>query len=327
MADFALAEGPVLEQILDATYEIWHEGLDRRAYARYDAAQLATPWGRTHLSRLALVDRGEVQASAKLYTFDATLDGRSIRVAGIGAVFTQPVHRKRGAARELIERLLERVSAEGADVALLFSEIGPDYYARLGFVPIATSDLRIRVVESDRRGAPATWVRAGDNRDMPVLAAMGQVRAAPFRFHLVRDRDLIQYAITKKRLLAGLGPAGARELQFFVADEGASAVADVVISVNRTRSDVVWTLEECGDRDPTGARVGAILQVLIARDPAESRPIVRGWLAAGFRPPQIAIVSEQPSRDVMMLKALTPAGEAATTLRAEDVFYWCGDRF
>lgn len=327
MADFASAEGPVLEQILDATYEIWHEGLDRRAYARYYAAQLATPWGRTHLTRLALLDRGEVQASAKLYTFDATLDGRSIRVAGLGAVFTQPAHRKRGAARELIERLLERASAEGADVALLFSEIGPDYYARLGFIPIATSDLQIRVVESERYGAPATWVRGGDDRDCSVLASLGQTRAEPFRFHLNRDRDLIHYAIAKKRLLAGLGRPGARELHFFVAEEGASAVAYVVISVNRTGSDVVWTLEECGDRDPTGARVGAILQVLVARDPAESRPILRGWLPAGFRPPQIAIVSEQPSRDVMMLKALTPAGEAATTLRAENVFYWRGDRF
>jgi hypothetical protein len=28
-------------------------------------------------------------------------------------------------------------------------------------------------------------------------------------------------------------------------------------------------IEECGDRDPSGARVGAILQALIAREPAK----------------------------------------------------------
>ncbi|MBI3401742.1 MAG: GNAT family N-acetyltransferase [Acidobacteria bacterium] len=330
MAELAIAEGPLLEQILDATHEIWGEGLDRRAHARYYTAQLATPWGRARLSRLALVDRGDVRASAKLYTFDATLDGRAIRVAGIGAVFTQPAQRKRGAAKELIERLLERVSADGAymaDVALLFSEIGPDYYARLGFVPVATSEQQIRVIESTRYGAPATWVRGGDDRDFAVLAALAQTRAEPFRFHLNRDRDLIQYAIAKKRLLAGLGPAGARELHFFAAEEGSSAVAYVVVGVNRTASGVVWTLEECGDRDPTGARVGAILQALVARDPAERRPTIRGWLPSGFRPQQIEIVGEAPAHEIMMMKPLSPAGEAAGSLCAEDVMYWRGDAF
>jgi hypothetical protein len=45
---------------------------------------------------------------------------------------------------------------------------------------------------------------------------------------LDRDLELVQYAIAKKRLLAGLGPAGARELWCFIAEEGASAVAYVV---------------------------------------------------------------------------------------------------
>jgi GNAT superfamily N-acetyltransferase len=327
MADFALAEGPALEQIIAATYDIWHEGLDRRAYGRYYAAQCATPWGRAHLTRFALSERGEVQASAKVYTLDATLDGQSIRVAGIGAVFTQPAHRRRGAAKALLEHLLERASADGADVALLFSEIDPEYYARLGFSPIATSEQQIRVIESTRYGAPATWVRAGDDRDFPALAALGDTRAAPFRFHLNRDRDLIHYAIAKKRLLAGLGPAGARELQFFVAEEGTSAVAYVVISVNRAGPEAVWTLEECGDRDRTGARVGAILQVLIARDPAESRPTIRAWLPAGFRPQQIAIVDEQAPHEVMMVKPLTAAGEGVQMLCGKDVLYWRGDAF
>jgi GNAT superfamily N-acetyltransferase len=331
MADLALVEGPALEQILGATYEIWHEGLDRRAYGRYYAAQAATPWGRAHLSRLALIDRGDVQASAKLYTFDATLDGRLIRVAGIGAVFTQPSHRKRGAARELLERLLARVSADGADkadVALLFSEIGPEYYARLGFSAIATSEQRIRVIESTRYGAPATWVRAGDDRDFPALAALGATRALPFRFHLNRDRDLIHYAIAKKRLLAGLGPVGAREVHFFVAEEGTSAVAYVVISVtSRAGGEAEWTIDECGDRDPTGARVGAILQVLIARAPAEHRPAIRSWLPAGFRPQQIEVVGESPPHEIMMVKALTTAGEGAQRLRGEEMLYWRGDAF
>jgi GNAT superfamily N-acetyltransferase len=323
MAILATAEGPLLRQILDASYDLWHDGLSPQAYERFYTAQLATPWGRTNLQRFALIDGDEVLASAKVYAFDATLDGRAVRVAGIGAVFTQPPHRGRGAAPDLLERLLAFAVERGADLALLFSEIGASYYQRLGFTPIATSISVARVLEDHRRGAPATMVRAGEDRDLADAAAMDAMRAAPYRFHLNRSRDAVHYAIAKKRLLAGLSPPGARALQFFIAEEGASAVAYVVVSVK----DGQWTLEECGDRDPQGARAGAILQVLVARDPAERRPQIVAWLPRDFCPPQLSIVDRQPARDVMMVRPLTRAGEAARTLTEEQLLYWRSDMF
>src|SRR4029077_17135830 len=126
------------------------------------------------------------------------------------------------------------------------------------------------VAESSRHGAPMTMVRAGEERDLADIVSMGNVRAAPYRFHLDRDRDLVQFAIAKRRLPAGLRPPGGREVQFFVAEEGGSAAAYVVISGRQDE----WTIEECGDRDPAGARLGAVLQVLIARDPAERLPAI-----------------------------------------------------
>src|SRR5205809_5809510 len=115
-----------------------------------------------------------------------------------------------------------------------------------------------------------TMVRGGDDRDLRDIVTMNASRAEPFRFHLVRDRDVVQFAIARKRLLAGLAPPGARAVQFFIAEEGASAVAYVVISVKAG----TWIVEEMGDRDPAGARAGAILQALIAREPAERRPLI-----------------------------------------------------
>ena len=50
---------------------------------------------------------------------------------------------------------------------------------------------------------------------------MGEVRAARFRFHLTRDGDLVKYAVTKKRLLAGLTSSRARQLVFVIAEETA----------------------------------------------------------------------------------------------------------
>jgi GNAT superfamily N-acetyltransferase len=323
MAEIVLAEGATLDRILDDTYSIWNDGLSRPAYARFYTAQTATPWGRTHLQRYALVDSGDIQASAKLYRFDAALDGRAVQVVGIGAVFTTPAARGRGAARELLDRLLERAAADGADLALLFSEIGPTYYERLGFDAIATTDRRLRVTESTRYGAPMTMVRGGDARDLADIVAQGQTRAEPYRFHLHRDRDLVHFAIARKRLLAGFMAAGTRAVHFFIAEEGASAVAYVVVSVHANE----WTVEEAGDRDPAGARAGAILQALIAREPAEKRPAITAWLPDGFLPPQVTVIAETPSKEVMMIKPLSDRGKLGTPLVASEVCYWRGDRF
>ena len=342
MPTLAAADDEFLDQILTASYDIWSDGLTPAAYARWWSAQLATPWGRSHLRRTALVEGPTVLASAKEYWFDAVLDARPIRVIGIGAVFTQPPHRGKGAAATLIKELLDRAALQGAELALLFSEIGAAYYARLGFAELPMSDLELHVTESTRHGAPAVLVRSADDRDVAAIVAINQIRAEPFRFHLNRDRDLVSYAITKKRLLAGLGPKGVRELQFFVSEEGATAVAYVVIT--RKEGQVgrvgqvgqvgqvghvgqVWTIEECGDRDPSGARVGAMLQVLLAREPAARRPTIRGWLPATVRPPQVTIAQSRPATDVMMVRPLTPAAAAAIHLRGDDVLYWRGDVF
>jgi GNAT superfamily N-acetyltransferase len=323
MTNLVEAEGPILDRVLDETYDVWNDGLSRHAYGRFYTAQIATAWGRTHLRRLALVNGDEILASAKLYQLDAILDGSPLKVAGIGAVFTTPVARGRGAARELIDRLLERAAADGAELALLFSEIGPGYYARLGFEPIATFDRQLRVIESTRYGAPMTMVRGGDDRDFKDIVSLDTARAEPFRFHLSRDRDLVQFAIARKRLLAGLGSPGVRAVHFFVAEEGASAAAYVVIGVQGSE----WTIEELGDRDPGGARAGAMLQALIAREPAERRPSIRAWLPDGFLPPQITILGEKPSAETMMIRPLGDRARGLGPIASADVLYWHGDLF
>jgi GNAT superfamily N-acetyltransferase len=236
MAKLVPAEkGPLLDAILEATYQSWNDGLTPTAYARYYGAQLKTPWGRDHLRRVALVDGDHILASAKIYTLDAMLDGAPVRVAGLGAVFTQPAHRGRGAARDLIDRIIAREAAAGADIALLFSEIGADYYARLGFEVVPTTRRELRIARPERHGAPMTMVRQGEERDFADIALMERTRASGYRFHLNRDRDLIHFSVARTRLLAGLGPAGVREVQFFIAEEGASAVAYVLISAQGRR--------------------------------------------------------------------------------------------
>jgi GNAT superfamily N-acetyltransferase len=315
-----VAEGELLERVLDSTYPVWHDGLSRRAYSQWNTAQLRTPWGRQHLGRMALIDDdGRLLSSAKRYRYDIRLDGRDGWMCGIGAVLTPPEHRGHGHAARLIEHIVEDARQEGAAIAGLFSEIGEAYYTALGFgrVPIDEVTVNVRL----KGGAPAMLVRAGVERDYEAVCAMHATRAASARFALRRDSPALHYAISKKRLFAGLSAPGTHELQFFVAEEGTTAVAYVVLSGNQYG----WTLEEAGDRDPAGARLGGMLQVLAAREPSQELPLIRTWWPRSFPvPPQIHLSRRTDPKDILMLR---PLDSAQYGFGADDVFYWRSDYF
>lgn len=319
-----VADGPLLGEILEATYPIWSEGLTPDAYARWNSAQLRTRWGKNHLQRFALVDdRGRWVSTAKRYLWPVRIDGREGVMCGLGAVFTRPDERGRGHAGAIINQLIDRARGEGAIVAGLFSEIGERLYRRLGFSRVPIDEVDIEVQRKD--GAPAMLVRSGEERDLPALAALHATRIGGVAFALRRDPALIEYALSKKRLLAGLGfgagPRGSRQTEFFVAEEGASAVAYVVLTVNAGG----WTLEEAGDRDPAAARLGAILQVLLAREPSRPTPLIRAWWPPAMAvPAQLRLTNRIPARDIFMLR---PLENVRIPDRAEDVFYWRSDYF
>lgn len=315
-----VAEGALLEQIFDLTYPIWHEGLSRTAYGHWNVAQTKTSWGRTRLHRFALLDeRGELLATAKRYRYDVRLRGHDGWMCGFGAVFTPPAVRGHGYAGRLIEALVERERAAGALLAALFSEIGAAFYERLGFAVIPFDEVTVRVARKD--GAPAMLVRGGEERDLADIAAIHAARANGAAFSLRRDASAVGYALAKKRLLAGLSPEGLRQVEFFVAEEGASAVAYVVLSQNEHG----WTLEEAGDRDPAGARLGAMLQVLMAREPARPAPLIRAWWPRAFPvPPQLELTDRADSRDLFMVR---PLADVAMPSSTDDVFYWRSDYF
>lgn len=314
-----VAEGALVEQIIRTTYPLWNEGLTPHAYAQWNAAQLRTAWGSRHLQRVALLDDdGTLLATAKRYRFAARLDGRDVRVLGIGAVFTPEDRRRRGHAAALIEQLVDAGRRDGDDIAMLFSEIDPAFYERLSFTQVPLNEVQVNVHTKD--GAPATLVRAGHESDLAALAAMHAVRAAGARFSLVRDSSLIQFALARRRLLAGLGPPGQRQVEFHVIEEGATAVAYAVLTVDENG----WTLSDAGDRDPAGARLGALLQVLLAREPSRRPPVIRAWWPQAFAvPPQVHLSNARVASDVLMMRALSdvrlPSGD--------DVFLWRGDFF
>lgn len=318
----AAASGGVLDQILRDTWPVWGDGLSFDAFVRYDTGLRRTGWGQTHRERMVLLDGQRALASAKRYDLSARIDGRIRRVLGIGAVFTPRELRGRGAASALVAHLVDAANTDGYEYVLLFSAIGPAFYERLEFVPIPLEHATLAVHQKGG-GAPAMLVRAGDDRDLAHIADLGLARSAGTRFALDRNEEYIKYALARRRLLAGLGPPGLRQTEFLVAEEGHMAVAYLVCTVSRGG----WTIEEAGDRDPSGARLGAMLQVMLAREPSLTPPRIDAWWPHALHPPQLEVTSRRPTDEVMMIRPLRDRTLPMPPLNAADVLWWRGDVF
>ena len=118
-------------------------------------------------------------------------------------------------------------------------------------------------------------------------------------------------------------------------ESGRAAAYLVVLEVGES-----WMITECGDRDPAGARVGAILETMLAREGRRSPPLdwrsgrpeqrrgtqVRAWLPPRFLPPQLEVLrSEAPS--VRMMVAPLAGFEVVPPLAAGDLAWWHADAF
>ena len=323
MATLVEADGATLQQVLATTPQAARLGLSRAAFLTYDAALSRTAWALRHRRRFALVESGDVLASAERYDLTGSLDGELLTICGIAAVPSREADDAGAVAVAALEtQLLEQAARGGADLALVFRTSSSSPPAVDGFEVLATTAVELTVAESARHGAPMVLVRGGEPRDLDAIAAMGRVRANQYRFRLERDVHFIAHAITRARLLAGVAPPGVRRLEFVIAEEGITAAAYLVMSV----VDATWTIEECGDRDVGGARVGALLQALIAREPAESRPVIRGWLPPGFQPPQVTIAAAPAAPPLVLARALSSRVKGLPRAAA-DVLYWRNDAY
>jgi GNAT superfamily N-acetyltransferase len=324
MPNLTRAGGPIAERILQETYPIWNEGLTFENYRRWNDLQMRTAWGKDHLWRMALVDGDEILASAKHYDLKCASDGATLRVLGIGAVFTPEAKRGRGYARQLIARMEEEAEREGYQAALLFSEIGAPIYERMGFTAIPRDTVTLDI-KFPRQGPPATMVRAGEDADLKYLAEFHKDAG----FGPIRTPDLIKFNVVKQRVRAASSPIGSRVVEFFVSEEGHRPVSYVLLSRGPSGNlgdgpDVMW-LEAYADRDPSGARVGAMLQVLRARTATEQWPALQAWLPDGWLPPQLGIVARAPAGEILMVKPL--GNNVLPSFRASDLIWAHADCF
>jgi GNAT superfamily N-acetyltransferase len=316
MTDLIIAEGPWLERILDVTHVLWSEGLGRADYGTWQHAQMATPWGRRSLRRVALVEGSMLLASAKRYDFVAHVDGVRTHVLGIGAVFTPNAERGRGHARALIDAMIAEAEARGCRLALLFSEIGPRYYEGLGFTVIDRDEVAFQM-PAGHAGAAA--VRPGRAEDLLPMAALNAQLQSTSTFALERTPETMEFGLVRRRQLAALSAPNRLAVEWLVTEEHGELAA-YVIATRRPRGLVI---EDCGDRDSGGTHVAAMVATILEQ-PSFHPPLVHAWLPESFRAWTQPALWRAVADEVMMIR---PIGGAGLPAFSGPVTYWNLDLF
>ena len=138
-----LAEWQDILRVLYDTYGIWSPGLDRSSYYYYVDRQMCHPWSRKNYRYLVYRQGKRIVASLKLYTIEFFARGRTYKLAGLGAVFTQAEERGLGYGSLLIKEIVELCRREDYDGLFLFSDIGSEFYAKFGFQELSSHEFFI----------------------------------------------------------------------------------------------------------------------------------------------------------------------------------------
>jgi len=130
--------------VLPLTAELWS---DKRPFERYvaDFQQVVeSPYGKRSLQTLALFESTQIATSCKRYERKLHVGNKTLRGAGIGAVFTPPNLRGRGYASAFFGALLDREKQAATDLVYLFSDIHPIFYSNLGFRELPSRLISLR---------------------------------------------------------------------------------------------------------------------------------------------------------------------------------------
>lgn len=122
------------------------------------------------VSRRVILARGKPAAHAAARLIDVETPRGTVRAAVIGAVATDPRHRRKGLGSQVIEALAGDVKERGATLAILWADV-PKFYEGLGFTLAGRETVFIcqrQTSHSPRR----TPVRPATEADLPAIRAL-----------------------------------------------------------------------------------------------------------------------------------------------------------
>jgi len=289
---------------------IWGGGLNPERFVAFQQrlADSREAGQRYHL--LGLFEGDRLLSAMKAYDLAGSYAGTPLRVFGIGAVFTPPPLRRRGYARRMLELALSEHRSRGYDAAVLFSDIGGEYYERLGFRELESTECTAEAGELPRGGG-ARPVAAGDEDLLQRVFARARARDGDGdgELALARDGWVLSFQLRRLRELARARGLGEPEWGIHLERDGAEAAAMLRLSREAVEVlDAGWTAPSL--REPL---LGALREFLLRSGRSRLRLWPAHHLRGVFRahPRATALAMVAPLRpDVRLPGPGAPAGFA-----------------
>lgn len=251
------------------THEAWGAGLSRAQFEAREAHLRGHAWARAAMKTwLWTGAAGEVLASCESFVQASQVGGVRGVSWTVASVFVEQSLRRRGHSGAMLAALLERLRAEpNAQAAFLFSEVGVELYARLGFFAVPSFDTWFDAADEKPEGV--SWL----SRPLPTP------RPPPPASHVLRV------------------PVSAGQVDWHLAREAfyARALAKPALPAHGARlgeSTIGWTAYW---------RTGELHVLwLDAVDAAHREPLVRAaqWAAARAGLPLVRLWETTPLADV-----------------------------
>ncbi|HTO97014.1 MAG TPA: GNAT family N-acetyltransferase [Myxococcales bacterium] len=232
---------------------LWGGGLSEERFQSFQRRLADAPEAKDRYRLLGWFPDGSFTAAMKAYDLQASFAGRSLRVLGIGAVFTPPPLRRRGHAASMLRAAMKEYGSRGAHAAVLFSDIGVGYYERLGYRALESRECTVDFQALPRAPGATRPAMTGDEPMMSRLFA--QSRTDRRTFALSRDGWTLQFQLRRLRELARA--RGMSEPEWGVVAEGRFGEGAAMVRFGRDAVDVLdaaWNSEPARDRLLGGLR-------------------------------------------------------------------------
>ncbi len=304
-------------EVLPLTAALW---AGRRTFDEYRAQTLEiarSGYGRRHFRTMGLYEGTTRVASLKRYERTLRHGARRLPAIGFGAVFTPVEYRGRGYASVMLAMALDQARRSGCELAYLFSDIRPQFYAALGFAELPSRNFALRADTLPAARLDLAPV-AGELWEEVRYVFEQTARRRPFGF--ARTSTAWEWL----RIRMGHDsehPAGYRANLVARRQRG---IAAYVFGVRAPERDA-YVLDEFGFADDASA---AIVPALLRAAAGDLRRIV-GWLPPGTARdvlPRPAV--RKRSRAVLMMAPLRADGTdllRAIALPSRGDFAWASE--
>jgi GNAT superfamily N-acetyltransferase len=238
-------------------------------------------WGRAWYSWRALVDdQDRVVTSLKLYRPMLRLGSAVGRASAIGAVFTPRAFRRRGLAAALIRATCDEARRRGDRTALLFTDIGTEYYRSLGFTALPCEDALGSLPSAPSYPSHGVTFRAMTLSDIDAVAPTHDAACAPLPIAVLRDRDHWEFLLLRAATFFQRLDHSGLERRFMIAMESSRPIGYLVAVLGPGE----WNLRDAGAFDGEPATLARLLESGAAEARSAGATTVWGWIPRAMWP-------------------------------------------